>query len=84
MLVTHLRVKVELRKQPHLADRPAVIVDRSKGRPLVVDTFPAAVGVSAGMTPERPYPVTQARRLRSRRALVSEGVPQYARFSPGH
>ena len=33
VLVTHLRAKVELRKQPHLADRPAVIVDRSKGRP---------------------------------------------------
>ena len=52
-LVTHLRAKVELRDQPHLADRPAVIVDRSKGRPLVVDTFPAAVGVSAGMTLEQ-------------------------------
>ena len=53
MLVTHLRAKVELRNQPHLADRPAVIVDRSKGRPLVVDTFPATAGVSAGMTLER-------------------------------
>ena len=53
VLVTHLRAKVELRKQPHLADWPAVIVDRSKGRPLVVDTFPAAVGVSAGMSLEQ-------------------------------
>ena len=53
MLVTHLRAKVELRKQPHLKDQPVVIVDRSKGRPLVVDTFPAAVGVSAGMTLEQ-------------------------------
>ena len=53
VLVTHLRAKVELRKQPHLADRPAVIVDRSKGRPLVVDTFPATAGVSAGMTLEQ-------------------------------
>ena len=53
VLVTHLRAKVELRNQPHLADRPAVIVDRSKGRPLVVDTFPTAVGVSAGMTLEQ-------------------------------
>ena len=53
MLVTHLRAKVELRKQPRLTDRPAVIVDRSKGRPLVVDTFPATAGVSAGMTLEQ-------------------------------
>ena len=53
VLITHLRAKVELRNQPHLADRPAVIVDRSKGRPLVVATFPAAVGVSAGMTLEQ-------------------------------
>ena len=53
VLVTHLRAKVELRKQPHLADRPAVIVDRSKGRPLVVDTFPTTAGVSAGMTLEQ-------------------------------
>ena len=53
MLVTHLRAKVELRNQPHLADRPAVIVDRSKGRPLVVDTFPTTAGVSAGMTLEQ-------------------------------
>ncbi len=53
VLVTHLRAKVELRKQPRLADRPAVIVDRSKGRPLVVDTFPATAGVSAGMTLEQ-------------------------------
>ena len=53
VLVAHLRAKVELRKQPHLADWPAVIVGRSKGRPLVVDTFPAAVGVSAGMILEQ-------------------------------
>ena len=49
MLVTHLRAKVELRRQPHLKGRPAVIVDRSKGRPLVVDHLPAAAGVAAGM-----------------------------------
>ena len=53
VLVTHLRAKVELRKQPRLRDRPAVIVDRSKGRPLVIDALPAAVGVAAGMTLEQ-------------------------------
>ena len=53
VLVTHLRAKVEMRRQPHLRDQPAVIVDRSQGRPMVIDHFPAAVGVAAGMTLEQ-------------------------------
>ena len=53
VLITHLRAKVEMIRHPHLRDRPAVIVDRSGGRPLVVDHFPAAPGVSAGMTLEQ-------------------------------
>ena len=53
VLITHLWAKVELRSQPHLKDRPAVIVDRSKGRPLVIDSFPAATGVIAGTTLEQ-------------------------------
>ena len=53
VLVTHLRAKVELRHHPNLKETTAVIVDRSKGRPLVVDTFPAVVGVSPGMTQEQ-------------------------------
>ncbi len=52
VVITHLRAKVEMRRHPHLAERPVVIVDRSHGRPLVVDHFPAAEGVAAGMTLE--------------------------------
>ena len=52
VLVTHLRAKAELRRQPHLQAIPAVIVDRSRGRPVVVDALPAAAGVTAGMTLE--------------------------------
>ena len=52
VLVTHLRAKVELRRQPHLQAIPAVIVDRSGGRPVVVDALPAATGVVVGMTLE--------------------------------
>ena len=52
VLVTHLRAKVELRRQPHLRDRPAVIVDRSGPRPVVVDHLPACRGVASGMTLE--------------------------------
>ena len=53
ILVTHLRAKVEMRRHPHLRDRPAVIVDRSGPRPVVVDHLPACRGVSAGMTLEQ-------------------------------
>ena len=50
VLVTHLRAKVEMGRQPHLKDRSALIVDRSQGRAVVIDYFHAAAGVAAGMT----------------------------------
>ena len=53
MFITRLRAKVEMRRRPGLKDRPAVIVGRCRGRPLVVDCFPAAAGVAVGMTPEQ-------------------------------
>ena len=53
VLITHLRAKVEIRRHPHLRDRPAVIVDRSGPRPVVVDHLPACRGVAAGMTLEQ-------------------------------
>ena len=54
MLVTHLRAKVEMSRQHHLKDMPVLIVDRdaSRARPLVVDRFPGASEVAAGMTLE--------------------------------
>ena len=52
VLITRLRAKVEMRRRPDLKDRPAVIVGRCRGRPVVVDCFPAA-GVAVGMTPEQ-------------------------------
>ena len=53
LLVTHLRAKLEMQRQPHLRDRAVLIVDRSGSRPLVVDHFPAASGATAGMTLEQ-------------------------------
>ena len=53
VLVTHLRAKVEMQRQPHLRDRASLIIDRSRSRPLVIDHFPAASGVVAGMTLEQ-------------------------------
>ena len=53
LLVTHLRAKLEMQRQSHLKERAALVVDRSKGRPLVVDHFPAANGAAPGMTLEQ-------------------------------
>ena len=53
MLVTHLRSRVEIRRQPHLKNSPVLIVDRSPpGAPVVVDHFRSASWVAAGMTIE--------------------------------
>ncbi len=53
VLVTHLRARVEMRRRPQLADQAALIVDRSRGRPIVADRFPAASRAAAGMTLEQ-------------------------------
>jgi nucleotidyltransferase/DNA polymerase involved in DNA repair len=53
VLITHLRAKVEMRRQPDLRDRAVLIVERTRSRPLVIDHFPAASGVAAGMTLEQ-------------------------------
>ena len=50
VLITHLRAKVEMRRHPHLKDNPAVIVDRSGPKPVVVDHLPACRGIAVGMT----------------------------------
>ena len=55
VLVTHLRAKVEMSRQHHLKATPVLIVDRDapRARPLVVDRFPGASEVAAGMTLEQ-------------------------------
>ena len=52
VLVTHLRMKAELRRHAHLRSRPAVIVDGSQSRPLVLDSTPEASGVTVGIALE--------------------------------
>ena len=71
VLVTHLRARIELRRQPHLDGRPAVIVDRAGGRPVVVDFLPATVGVAAGMTLE------QALSRHAEAAVIEADEPAY-------
>ena len=55
VLVTHLRAKVEMSRQPHLKTTSVLIVhrDASRASPLVVDRFPGASEVVAGMTLEQ-------------------------------
>ncbi len=53
LLISHLRAKSEMRRDAHLKDRPAVIVDRTGSPPLVVDHTSRAFRVRAGMTLEQ-------------------------------
>ena len=77
VLVTHLRARVELKRQPHLAQTPAVIVDRSGSRTLVVDSLPAARGVLAGMT------LGQALSRQAETAVIDADEPAYRRAFRG-
>ena len=52
-LITHLRAKAELRRHAHLKDNsPIAVVDRTSGKPLVVDSS-AGASARAGMTLEQ-------------------------------
>lgn len=55
ILITHLRAKAELKRQPDLADKPTVIVERrySRAGPTVVDRFPNAPSASVGLSLEK-------------------------------
>lgn len=55
ILITHLRAKAELKRQPDLIDKPAVIVERrySGAGPVVVDRFPKAPPAAVGLSLEK-------------------------------
>ena len=74
-LVTHLRAKVEMSRHPDLKDSPVLIVDRDVARTktLVVDRFPGASGVVAGMTLE------QAMSLHANAVALDADEPHYRR-----
>ena len=73
VLITHLRAKVELQRQPHLGDRAVVIADRYRGRPLVADRFPASAGVTAGM------PLEEALSRNAEAVVLETDEPSYRR-----
>ena len=52
VLITHLRAKAELRRHAHLRNSPIAVVDRTDGKPLVVDSS-AGASARAGMTLEQ-------------------------------
>ncbi|MDE2937345.1 MAG: hypothetical protein OXR67_00270 [Chloroflexota bacterium] len=73
-LITHLRIKAELKRQPHLGDLPTIIVDRSHTRPLVIDSSPG-VAVAPGTTLE------QALALRPNAVTLEADESHYRRVS---
>ena len=83
VLITHLRAKVEMQRYPHLKDKPVLIADRTKSKPVVVDYLPAATAVSAGMPLERALSYQAAggpERGLSQEAIVLEAdEPHYRR-----
>ena len=73
VLITHLRAKAELQRQPHLADSPALIADRTRSRPLVVDRFPGATPVPPGT------PLEQALSRQPEAVVLEADEPHYRR-----
>ncbi len=83
ILITHLRAKVEMQRHSHLKDQPVLIADRSKSKPVVVDYFPAATAVSAGMPLERALSYQaaggSARGLNQEAIVLEADEPHYRR-----
>ena len=52
-LITHLRVKAEVKREPRLEGVPVIIVDRNHSRPLVIDSSPGEAAVAPGATLEQ-------------------------------
>ena len=73
LLITHLRTKIEMRRHPNLKNIPAIIMVRSGGRSLVVDSTPSASGASPGMTLE------EALSIRSGALVLGADEPHYRR-----
>ena len=74
VLITHLMVKAELKRRPALKDLPLIIVDRSRTRPLVIDSSPKIPAVVSGRTLE------QALALRPDAVVLEADEPRYRRL----
>ena len=73
LLITHLRAKVEMRRHPNLKNIAAIIIERSRGRSLVVDSMSSSSSVSPGMTLE------EALSIRPEALVIEVDEPHYRR-----
>ncbi len=73
LLAPHWRGRVELARRPELVGAAGLIVERSGGRPVVVDCLPAASEVAPGMTLEA------ALSLQPDAVVLEADEPHYAR-----
>ena len=73
VLITRLRAKAEMQRRPHLKGQPVVIVYRGKSGAAVVDHFPAAAAVAAGM------PLEQALSRQAGAVALDADEPHYLR-----
>ena len=71
MLVTHLPVKAEVRRYPHLRGKPVIITESYGSKDLVLDSSPEARGVRAGM------PLAEAMARCKDASLVQADAPYY-------
>ena len=71
LLITHLRAKVEMRRHRDLRNNPALIMERSGGRSLVVDATPFTSGVLPGMIQE------EALSIRPEALVLEADEPHY-------
>ena len=75
--IPHLRAFVELRRCPHLRERPIVIVDRSNGRSVVADFLPEGAAIRQGM------PLEQAMSLHVGTRVLEADEPHYREVFDG-
>ena len=71
MLVTHLPVKAEVRRYPHLRGKPVIITESYGSKDLVLDSSAEAHGVNSGM------PLAEAMALCKDAVLVQADAPYY-------
>ena len=71
--VSHLPVKVELHRHPHLKGKPVVIAQSSASKRTVLDAHPSAEGVSPGM------PLSAALARCKEAVLLDADLPYYQR-----
>jgi nucleotidyltransferase/DNA polymerase involved in DNA repair len=71
MLVTHLPVKAEVRRYPHLRGKPVIITESYGSKDLVLDSSAEARGVTAGM------PLAEAMARCKDASLIQADSPYY-------